>query len=259
VTVGVPEPLVDVLAGGFHEATWLPLAHEQGALVADAARLARDEAAKCDALVIGMGMGRAPETKRFLHELLGGSRARPSIGFTETNQEVQAEDKPLPPLVIDADGLALLAELPDWPALLPDGTILTPHPGEMARLCGLSTKEVMEQRWRLAAEKAAAWGVTVLLKGAHTLVAAPDGTVRVLPFKSSALATAGTGDVLAGMIGALRGQQIAAPEAAAAAAYLHGLAGVQAARRLGSERAVCAGDVIAALPEAFAALEGRVR
>jgi NAD(P)H-hydrate epimerase len=129
----------------------------------------------------------------------------------------------------------------------------------MARLCGLSTKEVMEQRWRLAAEKAVAWGVTVLLKGAHTLVAAPDGTVRVLPFKSSALATAGTGDVLAGMIGALRGQQIAAPEAAAAAAYLHGLAGVQAARRLGSERAVCAGDVIAALPEAFAALEGRVR
>jgi NAD(P)H-hydrate epimerase len=259
VTVGVPEPLVDVLAGGVYEATWLPLAHEQGALIASAARLARDEAAHCDALVIGMGMGRAGETKHFLHGLLGGRRARPSIGFAERREEDTHEYQPLPPLVIDADGLALLSEIPDWPALLPEGTILTPHPGEMARLCGLSTDDVINQRWTLAAEKAADWGVTVLLKGAHTLVAAPDGTVYVLPFKSSALATAGTGDVLAGMIGALRGQQTAAPEAAAAAGYLHGLAGIYAAHRLGSERAGCASDVIAAIPDALAAVEGRPR
>lgn len=256
VTLGMPSPLVNTLAGGFYEGTWLHLPHDLGALNADGAGLARREAAKCDALVIGMGIGREAETRNFLLSLLTGehAQAHAPIGFSGAAPIAQAQVASLPPLIIDADGLALLAEIPNWPSLLPADTVLTPHAGEMARLCGLAIQDVIEQRWELARAKASEWGVTLLLKGAHTLVATPDGTVNVLPFKTSALATAGTGDVLAGMIAALRAQRIGASEAAAAAAYIHGLAGVKAAQQLGSERAVCASDVINAITAALAAL-----
>lgn len=257
VTLGVPSPLVNTLAGGFYEGTWLHLPHDLGALNAGGAGLVRHEAEQCDALVIGMGIGREAETRDFLLNLLAGGRtaAHRPIGFSGAAPSTLAQAAELPALIVDADGLALLAELPDWPTLLPAGTVLTPHPGEMARLCGLSTQDVVDGRWELAAAKAKEWGVTLLLKGAHTLVAAPDGTTRVLPFKTSALATAGTGDVLAGMIAALRAQHVSAPEAAAAAAYVHGLAGLKAAQITGSERAVCASDVISAIPAALAALQ----
>jgi NAD(P)H-hydrate epimerase len=148
--------------------------------------------------------------------------------------------------------LSLLAEFADWPRWLPPGSILTPHPGEMARLCGLTAQEVVEQRWALAREKAAEWQTVLVLKGAHTLIANPNGDLRVLPFKSSALATAGTGDVLAGMIGALRAQGLTAFDAASAAAWWHGAAGMVAAERMGTTRGVTASDVIAAIPGVFA-------
>ena len=121
----------------------------------------------------------------------------------------------------------------------------------MARLCRTSTQEVLANRWALAREKAAEWNSVVVLKGAHTVIASPNGQLRVLPFKTSALATAGTGDVLAGMIGTLRAQGLTDFDAAAVGAFLHGMAGEQAARSAGSERGVCASDVIAALPTVF--------
>ena len=101
--------------------------------------------------------------------------------------------------MIDADGLNLLSEIDEWWKHLPEGTILTPHPGEMARLAGTEIQDVQSKRWQIAEEKAREWNVVLVLKGAHTLIAAPDGRVAVLPFKTSALATAGTGDVLAGV------------------------------------------------------------
>jgi len=237
VTAATPAPVAEWLAGALPECTWLPLPHEGGGLAAEAVAPLLEQAEGADALVMGIGLGRHPATLGFLKTLMDHRDA-------------------LPPLVLDADALSLLSTLPNWPALLPPGTIITPHPGEMGRLCGMSAQQVVAGRWTLAVERAAAWNVVVLLKGAHTLVAAPDGELRALPFKTSALATAGTGDMLAGLIGTLRAQGLTAFDAASLGGFVHGKAGELAARTLGSERAVCAGDVVEALPAAIAALGG---
>jgi NAD(P)H-hydrate epimerase len=162
---------------------------------------------------------------------------------------------PLPQLIVDADGLRHLAALDGWPARLPPGAILTPHPGEMSALTGLEIDTIQANREGIAREKAAEWGQIVVLKGAHTVVAAPDGRGWVLPFATAALAKAGTGDVLAGAISGLCAQGIAAAEAAVLGAYLHGRAGMLAAEHAGSTAGVLAGEVAELLPAAIAELE----
>jgi NAD(P)H-hydrate epimerase len=190
------------------------------------------------------------------------ARRRPkrSIGFSlaaDTDGD-DGEDEDtgvvLPPLVIDADGINLLAKMDLWWELLPENTILTPHPGEMARLCDVETSDVQNQRWELVQEKSAAWNAVIVLKGAHTLVAEPGGRVAAIPFKTDALATAGSGDVLAGLIAGLRAQGMDAFAAAVCGAYIHGLAGVIAGRQLGAGRSVIAGDVLNAIAAAFQAI-----
>jgi NAD(P)H-hydrate epimerase len=181
--------------------------------------------------------------------------ARRKIGFMFDNTataDADVSDTNLPPLVIDADGLNLLSEIENWWTLLPPRTILTPHPGEMARLAGMETDEVQSNRWEIAARKAADWNAIVVLKGAHTVIAESDGRVAVLPFKTDALATAGTGDILAGAITGLLAQGLSPFEAAFVGGYIHGLAGQQAAEWLGSTRAVIAGDVLDSLTDAIA-------
>jgi ADP-dependent NAD(P)H-hydrate dehydratase / NAD(P)H-hydrate epimerase len=151
-----------------------------------------------------------------------------------------------PPLVVDADGLNILARQPDWPSLLPPETILTPHPGEMARLMGVSLAEVKAaNRISLAREMARAWGHIVLLKGAYTVVAAPDGRAVILPFANPILGAAGSGDVLAGAIVGLLAQGMARFEAAVLGGYLHGLAGDLAGQTVG----LLAGELADLLPE----------
>jgi len=149
--------------------------------------------------------------------------------------------------------LNLLAEMDEWWTLLPTGTIITPHPGEMARLCDIETADVQANRWELAREKAKEWDVIVVLKGAYTVIASPNDLV-VLPFAVDALATAGTGDVLAGLIVGLLAQGIQPLDAAIIAAYVHGLAGTVLAHKT-SSRSVTAGDVIASIGEAFKQIE----
>ncbi len=262
VSVGAPEPTIRALASHLFEATWLLFPHDMGVLSSSAAPLIRKEAASYSAMLLGPGWGREDTTRDLLAKLLDPDAAHPAarraIGFTSsanTSEADQAEDNKLPPLVIDADGLFLLAQLEDWWTRLPEGTILTPHPGEMATLAGMDIKDVQAQRWEIARAKAQEWKVILVLKGAHTLIAAPDGRITVLPFKTSALATAGTGDVLAGTIVGLRAQGLAPFDAAVAAGYLHGLAGELAAQQIGSERSVIAGDVVEALASAFRLLE----
>jgi NAD(P)H-hydrate epimerase len=152
-------------------------------------------------------------------------------------------------MVVDADGLKLLAQIKDWDRRLPENSVLTPHPGEMSVLTGLSVDKIQEDRLGSAEKFAKKWGHIVVLKGAFTVIAAPDGRTAVLPVASPALARAGTGDVLAGLIVGLRAQGMGAFEAAVAGAWLHAQAGLAAAEILGSTAGVLAGDLLDEIPD----------
>ena len=157
------------------------------------------------------------------------------------------------PAVIDADGLNTLVGLgEDWARRIP-AAVLTPHAGEMARLTGRTIGAVQADRLATALDSARSWGHVTVLKGAHTIVAAPTGVGAVSPFANPALATAGTGDVLAGAIAGLLSQGVAPFEAAALGVYLHGAAGERARRRIGAA-GVIASDLLPELPAAIAAL-----
>ncbi|MBN1200302.1 MAG: NAD(P)H-hydrate dehydratase [Anaerolineae bacterium] len=256
VTVAAPQIIVPTLAGMLPEATWILLPHNMGVLNEAAVRVLRDEIDDYSALLLGPGFGQEDVTAEFLRELLLPKeeiRHSRAIGFVPLAQDEAGMQSPranLPPLVIDADGLNLLAGMDDWQALVPPNTILTPHPGEFARLAGMDTANVQANRLQLAWEKAVEWGCVVVLKGAFTVIAAPDERAAVLPFATSALASAGTGDVLAGAIVGLLAQGLAPYDAALAGAWLHGLAGVRAETLLNTAASVTAGDVLELLPEA---------
>ncbi len=259
VTVGAPAPVTAILAAHLLEATWVLLPHDMGVLASAAAPMIRDEAAKVDAMLLGPGINREKPTHDLMVELFT-DKAKPSgkssIGFINAKQDDSSANDALlmPPLVIDADGLNILSDIEDWWTRLPANTILTPHAGEFGRLAKLEREIVERDRWTVALEKAAAWNCIVLLKGAHTLIAAPDGRLAALPFKTSALATAGTGDVLSGLIVGFLAQKVNPFDAAVLGGYIHGLAGLEAGRHVGSDRAVIAGDVLNAIPAALAAL-----
>ncbi|HSN92150.1 MAG TPA: NAD(P)H-hydrate dehydratase [Anaeromyxobacteraceae bacterium] len=173
------------------------------------------------ALVIGPGIPRGPETLELLRALL---------------------DRAGVPAVLDADALNAFAERPGSIAGPKVPLLLTPHPGEMARLSATTVEAVQADRIGIATARAREWGVTLVLKGARTVVADPEGPPAVVPTGNAGLASGGTGDVLAGLAGALLGSGIAAAAAARAAAFVHGRAGDLAARRLG-ERGLLAGDL----------------
>lgn len=262
VTVGAPQPIVPILASQVPEATWLLLPHDLGVLDEKATEVLQKELDGYSALLMGPGWGREETTRNFLRAMLSREErehVRRQIGFVPSTPEGAAsrEDNALqlPPLVIDADGLNLLSQLDAWWELLPPETILTPHPGEMSRLTGLSSQEIQASRLELAAQKAQEWNCIVLLKGAYTVIAAPDGRVAVLPFAEPALATAGTGDVLAGTIVGALAQGLAPFDAARLGGFLHGLAGAYASEAVGSARSVTAKDVLDALPDAMTAIE----
>ncbi|MBZ0279706.1 MAG: NAD(P)H-hydrate dehydratase [Anaerolineae bacterium] len=258
VTVGTPSPVVIALSGRFLEPTWLLLPHDMGALAEGAATVIVEQSNQYDALLLGSGWGKEKTTRDLLLKLLepaqvSKSHTKRTIGFAggkQTETETSTTLK-LPPLVVDADGLNLLSAIEDWHKLLPERTIITPHPGEMGRLTKMEISEVQANRWAIVCEKATEWNVVLVLKGAHTLIADPDGRVVVLPFKTDALATAGTGDVLAGLITGLLAQGLAPFEAAVAGTYVHGLAGLRAAVKQGNTRSVIAGDVLEAIGEAI--------
>jgi ADP-dependent NAD(P)H-hydrate dehydratase / NAD(P)H-hydrate epimerase len=259
VTLAIPSSLYPVLAAQLPEATWVMLPHEMGVLAGPAAAALRKEYEQSQALLIGPGLGTEKETANFFRRWLGvdeqvGAR-RGHLGFVaQRADDEEAGDQPLPPLVIDADGLNLLAQIDAWHTRLPAESVLTPHPGEMARLTGLEKNAIQADRIGTACRFAGEWKQTVVLKGAYTVVAAPDGRAAVMPFATAALARAGTGDVLAGAIAGLRAQGLTAYDAAVAGAYLHGLAGVMAAELLGTLTAVMASDILDGLVEALAAI-----
>jgi hydroxyethylthiazole kinase-like uncharacterized protein yjeF len=246
VTLAVPQPLHLALAGQFPEATWLLLPEEDGVIAEHAAEVVRNNLERVTAMLVGPGLGLQETTRKFISRLLATSSvpARISVGFAPpVTKTMKSEAAGLPPLVFDADGLKLLARLPDWPGQLPSPAVLTPHPGEMSVLTGLSVKEIQANRVEIAEKFAQTWGHVLVLKGAFTVVASPDGRSAVVPVASPALARAGTGDVLAGLIAGLRAQGMEAFPAAAAGAWIHAQAGLKAAKKLGSTASVLAGDV----------------
>ncbi|MBP8164281.1 MAG: NAD(P)H-hydrate dehydratase, partial [Anaerolineales bacterium] len=133
--------------------------------------------------------------------------------------------------------------------------VLTPHPGEMSALTGLSREEIQGNREQIALKYAKEWGHVVLLKGAFTVIAAPDGRMTIIPVASPALSRAGTGDVLAGLVVGFRAQGLDAYDAAVAGAYIHAEAGLLAAEDLGSTASVLAGDVLDSILDVMSELE----
>ena len=239
VTLATAASLVSALVAAMPEVTYLPLEDgpRRGALDATGAADLHRALPQYDAFVVGCGLGRDPATSSLVRQLLRDSNAAR-----------------LRAIVIDADGLnALSAEA--WAREVVAPFILTPHPGEMARLLNAETAEVQQQRLALAQSRAAAWGGTVVLKGANTVIAGADGRARISPVALSALATAGTGDVLAGAIGGLVAQGMDPFDAASLGVYLHGNAGERAARALGSA-GTTARDVLTHLALAGRSLAG---
>ncbi|MCK6578088.1 MAG: NAD(P)H-hydrate dehydratase [Anaerolineae bacterium] len=226
VTIATIKQNCLILASTLAEPIWIPCPDLDGRLSLDALDQIRDAVPLCDAVVIGPGLGQHVQMPDFV------------IGVLSKAAELDR------PTVIDADALNALASMTEWWKRVPRRSVLTPHPGEMARLSGLSIREIQADRLQIARSCAGAWNTTLLLKGAHTVIASPE-RASILPFKTTALATAGTGDILSGMISALLSQDLDPHDSAAAAGYIHGLAGEAAAG--GSDRVVIASDVLSAL------------
>jgi NAD(P)H-hydrate epimerase len=206
--------------------------NDDGMHIADGAAAVADMAERAGAVVLGPGLGKGDGPDGFARAL------------------ARETDKPL---VIDADGLNAFAgsieELDGREA----PTILTPHAGELGRLLGVESDEIERRRLHHAKDAAKRSGCVVLLKGDDTIVAQPgdDSPTAISPGATPALATAGTGDVLSGIVGALLAKGLTAFEAAAAGTLVHAHAGIEAARRIGGADHVVAGDVIDSIPHAF--------
>jgi hydroxyethylthiazole kinase-like uncharacterized protein yjeF len=256
VTLAVPSDIQSLIAPFLPEATWLILPHELGVITEDAVNVIANVLDSYEALLIGPGFGMEDTTKIFLSGLFGVEMAhqRGQIGFVHPDH-IKSKGFSVPPCVIDADGLKLLSQLENWYTCLPEDSILTPHPGEMSLMTGVPIKEIQDDRIEFARKWSKTWGHIVVLKGAYTVVASPAGEATIIPIATPALARAGTGDVLAGVITGFRAQGVAAYPAAILGCYVHGRAGVRAAEFLGTPASVLAGDVASALSSVLFDLE----
>jgi ADP-dependent NAD(P)H-hydrate dehydratase / NAD(P)H-hydrate epimerase len=258
VALAAASSLHPIFATKCTEAIHLLLPDDRGGLVLSAAKLLSEHWSDYDALLLGPGLGRAPKTAEFVMALLcgGGEPVSARLGFVQ--ESVGSPDAVGCPkkLVLDADALNILSEVGEWWHLLPDSSVLTPHPGEMARLTGSTVEAVQAKRLDVARDAARAWGHVVVLKGAHTVVATPYGEVTISPFANPGLASAGTGDVLAGAIVGLLAQGVEPYHAAVAGVYVHGLAGELARADLG-EAGMLASDLLPLLPRAIKAIRGQ--
>lgn len=201
-----------------------------GVLGSAAANDVLERANKADVLAIGPGLGISDSTQQTVRDILAKCEV---------------------PVVIDADAITALKEHTDILSKMTAPKVLTPHAGEMARLTGLAVKEINRDRISIAQKYAKEWQAVVVLKGAPTVVACPDGTVYVNSTGSKALATGGSGDVLTGIIAGLAAQGISLSEAAVCGVYLHGSAGSLACKNVG----LAAGEIACFLEEAHNLVE----
>ncbi|WP_420629216.1 NAD(P)H-hydrate dehydratase [Candidatus Leptofilum sp.] len=232
VTLAVPTALRLGISIALPEATYAEI-EEEGWLTAVSAHHIHQTAHNYNALLIGPGLGDADE---FIATLFPAAGTAPDV----------------PMVVIDADGLNCLARLENWWERLPANCVLTPHPAEMARLMGIPLAEMKTRdRIEVAMVQAQKWNQVVLLKGAYTVIAAPNGRATLLPFANPVLAVGGSGDVLSGIIAALLGQGLPPYDGARLGGFLHGLAG----KISGQDRGVLAAELADFIPEAVVLIQ----
>ncbi len=230
VTLGVPRSLNTIFEIKLTEVITKPLLEtEAGTLGLEAEGEIIDMVKQADALAVGPGLARHPETQALVRKLM------------------MTVEKPM---VIDADALNILEGDISLLGRRQAPTVITPHPGEMSRLLGIPASKVQAKRVSLSRETAVKQGIVVVLKGARTVIAGSDGNVFINPTGNSGMASAGMGDVLTGIIASLVSQGIECLEAAKAGVFLHGLAGDIAADVKGKE-AMIAGDLLDSLSEVF--------
>jgi NAD(P)H-hydrate epimerase len=223
----IGESIYPILAAKVTEVMATPVAEVAPGAIGHAAHdSVMRNIADAEAVVIGPGLGRDRSTWRLVVDLA-----------------MHAECA----MVIDADGLNALADSPRSKRKLGPRRILTPHPGEMARLTGKTIEQIAADRQGAARKGAKEWGAVIVLKGAKTVVAHPDGRWSEDPHEVPALATGGTGDVLAGVIGALVAQGLDAFTAAVTGVYIHAAAGRRLAQKLG-DSGLLAGDLLTEIP-----------
>jgi hydroxyethylthiazole kinase-like uncharacterized protein yjeF len=228
VTLAMAGSLQPILATKLTEVTYLPLPEAQpGFISVEAGDVITQQSDRYDVLLMGCGLGQDPSTVEFVSSL------------------ILEKEVPLP--VLDADAINILPKIPEWWQWLTDDAILTPHPGEMARLCSLTIDEIQSDRLGITRRFAAEWHQTIVLKGAYTVIATTDGRCRVSPFANPGLASAGTGDVLAGVIAGLVAQGLMPFEAASLGVYLHGRAGEMVKEKIG-DAGMIASDLLPVLP-----------
>ena len=253
VTLAVPESLQPLFAAKVVEATTMALPEDDVEEVDPEPAFARILDHEHDAIVLGPGLRPGLATRELVRELLA------------------VPDEPTPaPMVLDAEALRSMATLGDWWTGLARACVLTPHPGEFARLragAGLDPETDGDlsaddaARAKAALDAAVQWHQVVVLKGARTVIAEPDGTASAVSFENPALASGGTGDVLAGVIGALLAQGMAPGPAAQLGVYLHGLAGDLVRERLGDAGLLASDlpDLIPIVRKRLAAIGERAR
>src|SRR6266702_3893326 len=236
VTLAVSEQMLPIYASTFHETTFVLLPEEEAGSFECVSTL-KSHLEGYRALLMGPGLGQSPYIREVILELLEELRAMP--------------DEQRPHLIVDADGLNNLSALERWWTLLPPGTVITPHPGEMGRLChGLKVSGGGIDRLELSRSKVQEWQVTLVLKGACTIITEPDGRTRINWQANPALATAGTGDVLAGMTAGLLAQKVDPFDAASAAVHLHAAASELVSAQLG-DTGLLAADLLPQIPRAI--------
>lgn len=226
----VVKSIYPIMAGAIFESVFFPLEEtSQGKISKNNLDFLLCEAEKSSAVLIGCGLSVCEDTEELVYS------------FIENCSK---------PLVLDADALNCAAKNPDIFKKAKAPIIITPHPGEMARLVKSSAKEVNQNREKTASSFAKEYGVVTVLKGAGTIIASPSGRILINRTGNSGMATGGSGDVLAGITGSLLAQGAEPFCAAAAAAYLHGLSGDIAAEKLG-KISMLPTDLINEIPQAY--------
>ena len=237
-TLASPQSVHPIAAAKGAEAIHLPLPEDgNGRITPTAAGTIANSERRFTAVLAGCGMGWSEGTEEFLRGL-----------FQMTQNRLAGQ-----PILIDADGLNNLTGIRDWRGRINAPVVLTPHPGEMSTLTADPVTHIQANRWTVAREWADRWRVTLVLKGAYTVIASPGEPVRLAPFANPGLATGGTGDVLSGVIVSLLAQGLPPADAAPAGVFLHAVAGQAVTDRLG-DTGLAASDLLDQLPLAIASL-----